>query len=55
MKKVNKETKIMKVLGWVTAVYALLAFIGLAGEGLDYATLLLLVLMGFDAYYLIKK
>ena len=55
MKKINKDSKIKAVLGWATAAFAILALIGLAGEGLDYATLLLLVLMGFDAYYLIKK
>ena len=56
MKKVcNKGCKAPKVLGWLTVAFVALAVIGLSTEGVDYATLALMVLMGFDAYYLIKK
>jgi len=50
-----KKNKVPVILGWATAAFAVLAFIGLAESGLDAATTLLLVLMAFDAYYLIKK
>jgi len=52
MKKYNKGCK---VLGWITAGFALMAFIGLMGEGADFATSMLLILMAVDSYYLINR
>jgi hypothetical protein len=49
------DRKIKVGLGIATALFALIAFVGLAEEGIDGGTALLLILIGFDSYYLIKK
>jgi len=53
--KCTLDRKVKVGLGIATAIFTVLAFLGLASEGMDFGTSFLLVLMGFDAYYLIKK
>ena len=49
------ERRVRTILGWTTAAFATLSFIGLGQIGYDGATAFLILLMGADAYYLIKK